>query len=126
VDERGGGLISIWAGFFLFLVMLLFAVQVLFNLYAASVVTAVSYDAARRVAGSDGGPSSWAQAEARARQSLGRYGTHVSFNWSGTGDEEVVLRVQSDNPSLLLPSFAGAAAFDQLDRTIRIRVERFR
>ena len=55
VDERGGGPISIWIGFLVFLVMLLFAVQVLFNLYATSVVTAVAYDAARRVAGGGGG-----------------------------------------------------------------------
>jgi hypothetical protein len=126
VDERGGGPISIWMGFSIFLVMLLFAVQVLFNLYAASVVTAVSYDAARRVAGSDGGPTYIAEAEDQARQSLGRYASRVTFDWSASSDEEVVLRVQSDNPSILLPIAKGPAAFDQLDRTIRVRVERFR
>jgi len=126
MDERGGGPISMWVGFSVFLVMLLFAVQVLFNLYAASVVTAVSYDAARRVAGSDGGPSSTAAAEARARQSLGRYGDRVDFNWDGSSDEEVVLRVQSDNPSFLPAAMAGPAGLDRLDRTIRVRVERFR
>jgi hypothetical protein len=125
MDERGGGLVQLWAGFFVFLVMLLFAVQVLFNLYAASVVTAVSYDAARRVAGSDGGPGYVAEAEAQARQSLGRYAGRVTFDWSASSPEEVVLRVQSDNPSLLLPVVAGPVAFDRLDRTIRIRVERF-
>ena len=126
MDERGGGLIQLWVGFFVFLVMLLFAVQVLFNLYAASVVTAVSYDAARRVAGSDGGPGIMDQAEADARQALGRYADRVDFDWSATGPEEVVLRVQTDNPSMLLPALAGPVAFDRLDRTIRIRVERFR
>jgi Flp pilus assembly protein TadG len=125
VDERGGGLIQLWVGFFVFLVMLLFAVQVLFNLYAASVVTAVSYDAARRVAGSDGGPGTTAEAEADARQALGRYQGRVDFNWIATGPEEVVLRVQTDNPSVLIPALARPIAFDQLDRTIRIRVERF-
>lgn len=40
-DERGGGPISIWFGFSAFLVLLLFH-RVTFNLYAASVVTAVS------------------------------------------------------------------------------------
>jgi hypothetical protein len=126
VDERGGGPISIWVGFCVFLVMLLFAVQVLFNLYAASVVTAISYDAARQVAGSEGGPTYTADAEARARQSLGRYGDRVVFDWTGTSDEEVVLRVQSDNPNILLPVAIGPAALDRLDRTIRVRVERFR
>ena len=106
--------------------MLLFAVQVLFNLYAASVVTAVSYDAARRVAGSDGGPETMDQAEADARRALGGYADRVEFDWSATGPEEVVLRVQTDNPSMLLPALAGPVAFDRLDRTIRVRVERFR
>jgi hypothetical protein len=126
VDERGGGPISMWIGFSVFLVMLLFAVQVLFNLYATSVVTAVSYDAARRVAGSDGGADHMAAAEAQARQALGRYERWVQFDWNGTTTEEVVLRVQADNPSVLLPVLAGPAALDQLDRTIRVRVERFR
>jgi len=115
-----------WMGFSVFLVMLLFAVQVLFNLYAASVVTAVSYDAARRVAGSDGGTSYISDAEAQARQALGRYAGNVTFDWSGTTPEEVVLRVQTDNPSVLLPMLAGPAGLDRLDRTIRVRVERFR
>jgi len=126
MDERGGGPISMWIGFSVFLVMLLFAVQVLFNLYATSVVTAVSYDAARRVAGSDGGADHMAAAEAQARQALGRYERWVQFDWNGTTTEEVVLRVQADNPSVLLPVLAGPAALDQLDRTIRVRVERFR
>ena len=65
--------------------------QVLFNLYATSVVTAVAYDAARRVAGADGGPGSMAQAEAEARQSLGRYADRVNFDWSATDGETVVL-----------------------------------
>jgi len=115
-----------WIGFSVFLVMLLFAVQVLFNLYAASVVTAVSYDAARRVAGGDGGPALVATAENQARQELGRYATRVSFDWSATNTDEVVLRVQSRNPHVLLPVLAGPAALDRLDRTIRVRVERFR
>jgi hypothetical protein len=125
MDEKGGGPISIWIGFSVFLVMLLFAVQVLFNLYAASVVTAVSYDAARQVAGSAGGPDHTAEAEARARQSLGRYASRVVFDWSGSSADEVVLRVRSDNPNILLPVAVGPAALDRLDRTIRIRVERF-
>ncbi|HEX2048113.1 MAG TPA: hypothetical protein VHF27_10130 [Acidimicrobiales bacterium] len=126
MGERGGGPVSIWVGFSVFLVMLLFAVQVLFNLYAASVVTAVSYDAARRVAGSEGGSDYIAEAEAQARQALGRYEGRVVFDWGGTTPDEVVLRVQAENPSVLMPLARGAAAFQQLDRTIRVRVERFR
>jgi hypothetical protein len=125
VDERGGGPVSIWVGFSVFLVMLLFAVQVLFNLYATSVVTAVSYDAARRVAGSDGGAGHVAEAEAGARAALGRYQDRVAFEWVASGPDEVVLRVQAQNPSVLLPLLRGPAAFDTFERTIRVRVERF-
>jgi hypothetical protein len=125
MDERGGGPISMWIGFSVFLVMLLFAVQVLFNLYATSVVTAVSYDAARRVAGGDGGPAFIAAAESQARAELGRYGTRVTFDWSATDADEVVLHVHASNPHVLLPVLAGPAALDQLDRTIRVRVEHF-
>jgi len=114
-----------WVGFSVFLVMLLFAVQVLFNLYATSVVTAVSYDAARRVAGSDGGTSYISQAEDDARQALGRYADRVTFDWSGTTADEVVLRVQAQNPNVLLPLKKGPAALDHVDRTIRVRVEHF-
>jgi hypothetical protein len=126
VNERGGGPISIWIGFLVFLSMLLFAVQVLFNLYATSVVTAVTFDAARRVAGSEGGFGSIPQAEQDARQSLGRYSSRVSFDGYGTNTEEVVLRVRAVNPSFQIPGIGGPAAFDSIDRTIRVRVERFR
>ena len=67
-----------------------------------------------------------AEAEEQARLSLGRYGSRVTFDWSATNSEQVVLRVRSDNPSVLLPILAGPAALDRLDRTIRVRVERFR
>jgi hypothetical protein len=126
VDERGGGPVSMWVGFSVFLVMLLFAVQVLFNLYATSVVTAVSFDAARRVAGGDGGIEALADAEDTARRALGRYQDRVTFDWNGSGPDEVVLRVRAENPSVLLPLMRGPAALQALDRTIRVRVERFR
>jgi hypothetical protein len=106
--------------------VLLFAVQALLNLYATSVVTSVAYDAAREVAGADGGPRAIAQAEGRARTLLGRFGQTVSFDWSATGEDDVVLRVQGTVPSVLLPTLRGPLAFDDIDRTVRVRVERFR
>jgi hypothetical protein len=124
--ETGGGPISAWIGFVVFLALLLFAVQALFNLYATSVVSAVAYDAARRVAGADGGPDSMAAAEASARQSLGRYANRVAFDWSATDGDTVVLAVHAQNPRMLLPPLAGPLAFDEIDRTVRVRVERFR
>ncbi len=124
-SQRGGGPISAWLGFLVFLGLLLFAVQALFNLYATSVVTAVAYDAARRVAVADGGTDRVAQAEADARRALGRYGDRVAFDWTGSDDEFVVLSVRARNPTWLLPAMAGPLAFDEIDRTVRVRVEAF-
>ena len=125
-SERGSGLISTWIGFVVFLGLLLFTVQSLLNLYATSVVTSVAYDAAREVAGADGGSESVASAEARARGLLGRFGQRMSFDWSATSDEDVVLRVRGSVPRVLLPVQRGPVAFGEIDRTVRVRVERFR
>src|SRR5438105_4596946 len=76
-DERGTGLIGTWAGFVIFLALLLFAVQVMFNLWSTSAVTAAASDAARKVATADD-PSSRSvqrQAEDDARRLLGKYAT---------------------------------------------------
>ena len=124
-DERGGGPLSAWFGLVVFLALLLFAVQVLYNLYATSVVTSVAFDAARRVAAAEGGPAAVAPAEAEARQALGRYGERVSFEWAVDADL-VALRVRATNPSFLLPAQAGPVVFGDIDRTVRVRVERFR
>ncbi len=124
-DERGGGVLSAWFGLVVFFALLLFAVQVLYNLYATSVVTSVSYDAARRVAAARGDPSAVGQAEADARDALGSYANRVTFMWAVDG-EAVVLRVQAHNPSFLVPPVAGPLAFGELDRTVRVRVERLR
>lgn len=125
-DERGSGPISTWIGFVVFLGMLLFTVQALLNLYATSVLTSVAWDAAREVAGSYGGTGAQAAAEARARQLLGRFGQDVSFDWSASSDEDVVLRVRGDVPRVVMTDFGGVLPFGAIDRTVRLRVERFR
>lgn len=125
-SERGSGPISTWIGFVLFIGLLLFAVQSLLNLYATSVVTSVAYDAAREVAGADGGTDAVARAELRAREMLGRFGEEVTFDWSGSDDEDIVLRVRGSVPKVLLPVQRGPVAFGEIDRTVRLRVERFR
>ncbi|MEA2901202.1 MAG: hypothetical protein QOH36_1089 [Actinomycetota bacterium] len=124
-SERGSGPISAWLAFVVFLGLLLFAVQALFNLYATSVVTAVAYDAARRVAVADGGTANTGPAEADARRALGRFGQRVTFDWSASDGEFVVLSVRARNPTRLLPAMAGPLAFDEIDRTVRVRVETF-
>ena len=124
--QRGTGLISTAVGVTAFLGFLFLAVQLLFNLYATSVVTADGYDAARQVAASQAvGGSSTAQAEAKARARLGSYQSRVHLDWSGTNDEVVRLRIRADNPHLLGFGVTDLA-FTHIDRTIEVRVERFR
>jgi len=105
--------------------MLLFTMQALLNLYATSVVTSVAYDAARQVAGAEGGQEAMAAAEQQARRLLGRLGDRVSFDWGQTTEEDVVVRVQGRVPSVLMSS-GTVLSFGDIDRTVRLRVERFR
>jgi hypothetical protein len=112
-----------------FLTLLFFATQVLFNLYATSVVTAAAYDAARVVAGAaarGNGVEAEEQGKARFRDLVGRYATkHVeTLDFSESTDDVIVLHVRAENPSLILGPI-GRAAFGVIDRRIRVRVERF-
>jgi hypothetical protein len=129
-DETGAGLLGTLLGVTAFLVVLLFAVHVVVNLYAASTVTAVAFDAAREVAGADGGADAEQAAEARARAVLGRAGEPevLQLSWAypstdGDGAPDVVeLRVRAESPSSLLPGMSMPVS--SLDRTIRVRLER--
>jgi hypothetical protein len=114
------------AGLLVFMTLLLVAVQVAYDLYATSVVTSVAYDAARIVAGADaGGGAPTAAAEADARRALGPYGGRAQFIWEVNGDV-VQLRVLATNPSFIPASLRRPLGVDQVDRTVRVRVERFR
>ena len=95
-------------------------------------MTAVAFDAAREVAGADGGPRAEQAAEHRARAVLGRAGAPdvLRLSWaypSTDGDAEpdvVELRVQADSPSSFLPGVP--LPLSSVDRTIRVRLERLR
>ena len=125
--DAGAGLISTVAGVVVFLVFLLFAVQLLFGLYATSAVNAVANDAATRAASADA--PAVERIEAEARESLGRVGAGASFRWSvddadGDGvDETVVLEVVAETPRLLPASVGGALGLDEVRRTVRVRRE---
>jgi hypothetical protein len=110
-----------------FLVLLLFAVQVLLNLYATSVVTAAAFDAARDVASAGGDLTSVDIAEAKARDVLGRYADRVSFEWTvpdAKGDD-VVLHVRAENRVFSFPGLS-IEPLQVVDRTVRARIECFR
>ena len=119
------------AGFLVFLLLMFAAVQILFNLYATSMVTAAAHDAARDVAGFDAATdrcAAIAGAESAFVDALGDYGDggHATLQWT-CGDPDVVrLRVIADHPTILPPMLAGLLSLGHLDRTIEIRVEAFR
>lgn len=125
--DRGAGLLSTAAGVVVFLVFLLFAVQLLFGLYAASTVTAVANDAAVRAASAGAPPLE--RIEADARRNLGEVGAAASFTWStedadGDGvDDTVVLEVVARPPRFVPPSIGGAIGVDEIRRAVRVRLE---
>ncbi len=124
--ERGAGLVATFAGLVVFLVFLLFTVQVLVGLWATSAVTATAVDAARRVAGEAARdrPAARVDAEREARRVLGRFAERVRFHWDVTADE-VVLHVQA-RQLRFVPPLLGGLAPDGIDRTVRLRLERER
>ena len=131
--DRGTGMIGSMAAVVVFLVFLLFAVQLLFGLYSRSVVTGVAYDGARAVAshgsqrdGGPGSPTARARAEDRMRQQLGPSGQQASFDWSASDADRVALRVQVDAPRFLSQRTLGALATDHIDRTVTVRIEQER
>lgn len=129
VAEQGSGVVSTVAGVTVFLAFLLFAVQLLTNLYATSVVTGAAYDGARTVAEAAGdgeGGVARSEAEDHMRSLLGRYGERVSFDWRGTDGDVVRLRVTAENPTFLLRALGGRLPFTEIDRTVVVRVERLR
>ncbi|HZQ28688.1 MAG TPA: hypothetical protein VFA94_13410 [Acidimicrobiales bacterium] len=106
-----------------FLVLLLFATQVLFGLYVTSVVGAVAYDAAKSAAGADAGVDAAGDTAAltqRARDRLGALGPAAAFSWR-RDDDRVALTVRIPGPGVLPPFFRRDVV-----RTVRVRVERVR
>ena len=125
--ERGAGLLSTAAGVVVFLVFLLFAVQLLFGLYSSSTITAVANDAATRAASADAPPLTVIEAEARA--SLGEVGRSASFVWDvddSDGDgasDTVVLEVVARPPRFIPSSIGGSIGLDEIRRVVRVRSE---
>lgn len=128
-SERGTGLISTAAAVLVFLILLLFAVQLLVNLYATSTMTAVGFDAARTVAAQQGGhrepePLEVAQhrAEVRARDLLGEIGRDAEFRWEVDGDV-VRLRLSVSGPGVLPRAVSTVGGPHRIERTFVVRVE---
>ena len=126
--DRGAGLLGTSFGILFFLGFLFFAVQLLFNLYATSVVTSATYDAARHVAtlGRPATQSDLTTAESEARDQLGAYADRVTFTWDVSSDPSVVkLLVVADNPRFLSPVLDSFVGFNEIRRTVVVHVEGF-
>lgn len=115
-SERGAGLLSMSFGLLFFIILLIFSIQVTYNLYTTSVVTGLAIDAARDVAAQDG--ISPAQAEANFREFVG---TDVDFDIVITA-ETVEATVNWETASLI-PAVSDSRAFGVLDRTFAVRIE---
>lgn len=131
-SEAGTGLISTTAGVTVFLVLLLFAVQLSVNLLATTTVTAAGYDAARTVASrrvDHGDPVAVAgarrQAESAFRRVVGRAASGARFAWRLDG-QDVRLRVRMRAPAILPQTLGARVGLDQVDRTFVVRVEELR
>jgi hypothetical protein len=127
---HGTGVISTASGVVVVIVFLMFAVQLLFGLYASTVVTAVANDAARRAASS--GSADRGLIVDEARRSLGGVGETATFRWSDDdhdGDgviDTVVLTVVARPRRFVPPSIGGRVGLDRIERTVRVRAEEFR
>ncbi len=123
-EEGGAGLVGTLAGVTMFLALLFFAVHLLLNLYGASTVTAVAFDAARIAAGSDGDEGA---AQRHAERLLSGYVERgaVRLDFSGSDEDVVRLHVVAEHPTAdLLPLVE--LPFDVTDRTVVVRRERIR
>lgn len=121
-DEAGTGLLGSIVGVTVFLVLLLFAVHLALNLYATSAVTSVAYDAARQVAGSDGGPEARERAERHAFGVLDRMEPgDLEFEWDVDRDDVLALTVRAHRPS---PFLHVPLPFQEVERTVTVRWER--
>jgi len=103
-------------GLLMFMLMLTFAVQLLFNLYATSVVTGLAIEAARDVAELDGPLPAEAEQEFQTR-----VGPAASIQIQDLGTE-VRADVQYTSPSVF-PAVFNSQPFGVIDRTFVVRAE---
>lgn len=126
--SRGAGLLGALAALLVFLILLLAAVQVLFNLHADSMVTSAGFEAARVVAGFDRAADRCRAVDAgdrRFKEALGRFGTagSIRLDWTCNDPDQVRLAVAAEYPTVLPPFVRGLTGLGRLDRTITVRVE---
>jgi hypothetical protein len=131
-DDRGVGMVSTAAGFLVFLVFLLLAVQVLYGLYATSTVRGALNDAASRAANGVVGEAELARLADDAERSLGPMGGRTTILLRLEDDDAdgvpdvVVGSALADPPRFVPPGLSGVVGLDDIDVSVRVRIERFR
>jgi hypothetical protein len=131
-DDRGVGMVPTAAGFLVFLVFLLLAVQVLYGLYATTTVRGALNDAASRAANGVAGESDLARLADDAERSLGPMGERTTIllrleDDDADGVPDVVVGSALANPPRFVPPpLGGVAGLDDIDLSVRVRIERFR
>ena len=124
-QERGAGVFSMAIGLMMFLLLLTFSVNLLYNLYTTSVISSLAIEAARDVAEFDGSdPSAGigaAEMEFRSEVANATFFELRVVNDAVLGDTveaEITWASRS-----LFPALSNARAFGVIDRTFRVRVE---
>jgi Flp pilus assembly protein TadG len=131
-DDRGVGMVPTAAGFVVFLVFLMLAVQVLYGLYATSTVRGALNDAASRAANGVAGEAELARLADDAERSLGPMGGRTTIQLRLEDDDAdgvpdvVVGSAFADPPRFVPPQLRGVAGLDEIDVSVRVRIERFR
>jgi hypothetical protein len=131
-DDRGVGMVPTAVGFVVFLVFLLLAVQVLYGLYATSTVRGALNDAASRAANGAAGEAELTRLADEAERSLGPMGRRTTIllrleDHDADGVPDVVVgSALADPPRFVPPPLSGVAGLDDIDVSVRVRIERFR
>lgn len=131
--DRATGVFATGFAFTVFLIFLLFTVQLLFGLYARTTVTAVAADVAQEAANEGPDAASDGRAghyEAETRRRLGGYGDRSEVDLAlvdadGDGsDDTVAITVAADLPTLLPDRWIPFSP-RSFTRTMRARIEVF-
>ncbi len=114
--ERGAGVLSMTIGMMMFLIMLVFAVNLLYNLYTTSVISSLALDAARDAA-ELGGDTGAAMTEFESQVA-----DATQFTITET-DTHVVVTIAWTSRSLFPALDNDAPAFGTINRTFTVRRE---
>lgn len=124
-DQSGNGPMTSVGGVLMFLLFLLVTVQASIHLFALSRATALTVDAATRIARQE---ATCADAEAFLRTRLGEWGDDVEVTCSGddVASEQVVVGVRGPSPAPALRGLGAIVGLDTVVREARVRNEVFR